>query len=173
MPVAGDPVRVAFRKWNGTLHWHGPAEVLGTDGHGTWLGVRPGAVWRLGADAPPQPLRGTVFLVPPGAAWWLASFPLDDPREDVYVDVVTATEWRGPELRLIDLDLDVLRSVDGVTRLLDEDEFDEHRELMAYPDDVVDRARAVAARLVLDVDARREPFGDASATWRDRWAAGS
>ena len=167
-PAAGTKVRVVYRKWDGSLHWNGPARVLGSDEHGTWLGVARGTMFRRG-DAPPQELAPSVFLVPEGA-WWFASFPLQPRRYSLYVDIATPPEWHGDELHLIDLDLDVLRTLDGEAILVDEDEFEEHRQTMSYPEHFVDRARTEAARLVLAVGSGEEPFGSAAGPWQERSA---
>jgi hypothetical protein len=42
--------------------------------------------------------------------------------------------------------------------LRDEDEFDEHRTLFGYPDDVVAEARTAASRLLVALDDGSEPF---------------
>jgi protein associated with RNAse G/E len=57
--------------------------------------------------------------------------------------------WHEGLVRLVDLDLDVIRDWSGRVWVDDEDEFAEHRVLFGYPDDVVrlamdscDRVRA-------------------------------
>lgn len=163
-PPTGTRIDVVFTKWDGSLHWHGPSEMLGSDEFGTWLAVRSGFIWRKGAGGDPKPFQDSVFLIP-DRLWWLASFPLDDPKESLYVDVATPVVWHGNEARMVDLDLDVLRSVDGDVRLVDEDEFEMHSRVLGYPPDVVDGARATAARLMVQVGAGEEPFGAAAGSW--------
>jgi protein associated with RNAse G/E len=59
---------------------------------------------------------------------------------------------------MVDLDLDVILRADGNLILDDEDEFDEHRVALGYPDDVVRLARD-SSREVLDAIALGvEPF---------------
>lgn len=47
----------------------------------------------------------------------------------------------GTVLRMVDLDLDVVRHRGGETRIEDEDEFAEHQVSYGYPESVTSRAR--------------------------------
>ena len=49
---------------------------------------------------------------------------------------------------MVDLDLAVIRTFSGQTRLLDEDEFELHRVELDYPAPMVDLARETAAQLM-------------------------
>lgn len=107
-------------------------------------------------------------MLVPHRGWWAALWNLIPRKTDVYIDVATEASWDGGIVSLVDLDLDVIRAVDGTVRLDDEDEFVDHATAMAYPPRVVDRARTAAAELVVMVEGRREPFGSVGETWRDR-----
>ena len=134
----GDPVRLEMTKWGDRPHWEFDALWLGSDEHGDWVGIpagtpmsRPGAHVRIQVDQ--------VGLIPPpdapaAARGWLATFHAPGgPRVSVYVDITTPPLWDGPVLRAVDLDLDVVRGVDGRVWLDDEDEFAEHRVELGYP----------------------------------------
>jgi protein associated with RNAse G/E len=164
-------INVAYRKWDGSLHWHFDLARLGEDDHGLWLGGADGTPVRRG-DEPP--LRSQAFtLLIPREGWWTAvwnavatggtGFPFE-----VYVDVCSRPERTDAGITAVDLDLDVARRPDGTTVLLDEDEFEEHRRRYGYPDHVVDRARTTAAALVLAVENRNEPFDLIGPAWLDR-----
>ena len=66
---------------------------------------------------------------------------------------------------MVDIDLDVVRWSDGRVEVLDEDEFEEHRQLFEYPPRLVATARATTARLALALEAGHEPFGDVACGW--------
>lgn len=66
---------------------------------------------------------------------------------------------------MVDLDLDVIRPVDGEVFLDDQDEFVEHQRIMKYPDDVVARAEESARWLMAAVAGRHGPFGGAHEPW--------
>ena len=161
-------VRVRFSKWDGTPHWAFDMEHLGDDAHGIWLWARAGTELRRGAEMPISAKHGFVKLVTPGS-WWTALWN-DAPRSDgrsihTYVDVITPAVWDGDTVRMVDLDLDVVRRSDLSVEVDDEDEFDEHRTAMAYPDHIVDKARTETARLAIAVERGIEPFGTVGDQW--------
>ncbi len=84
-----------------------------------------------------------------------------------YANVSLPATFDGETVRWVDLDLDVTVR-DGVIELVDEDEFEEHRLAMRYPDDVVDAAREAAAELLRLAEARTPPFDRTSHIWRPR-----
>jgi uncharacterized protein len=181
--VPGTPVRVRFRKWDGTPHWVFDGTYLGSDEHGAWLGypartlhARPGL--RYHAKAP-----GVVLV---GSFGWIPSFNGRPHETAVYIDLTTVPEWRydgggtgrAPawEATSADLDLDVIAMRDGHVdgkrgeqySIDDEDEFAEHTVKYGYPPDVVARVRADADALLAAVRAGEPPYDGATAK---RWLA--
>lgn len=134
---------------------------LGEDDHGVWLWAPAGTSFRRGDEPPKVSERMWVKLITHDR-WWTAIWTTSG---RIYVDVATPAEWDGDTVRMIDLDLDVVRHPDGSVTVEDEDEFAEHRVAMRYPPRVVDGARAVTAQLVVDIEARREPFADVGDAW--------
>ena len=158
-------VEMRFTKWGGARHWHYPLEPLGRDAHGWWLGGRAGIRMRRGFEEPIVQPHDFVVLVP-GAGEWIASFNGDGETDiAVYVDVTTRPRVSAAAIEAVDLDLDVVRLRDGAVRVLDEDEFAEHRVRYGYPVEVVERALATTGELVASITAGREPFGAAGAAW--------
>ncbi len=159
-------VRCELLKWDGRLNYGFGAELLGRDEHGTWLGVAPHTPF-VGPESPGVWNDAFVICVPE-ADWWIASFygAGSTLRMEHYIDITTIAEWPDESaLSCVDLDLDVARFFDGRIELLDEDEFDEHRVEMDYPDDVVRRARATAQLILEAVESRTEPFDTVGAQW--------
>lgn len=64
----------------------------------------------------------------------------------------------GPEVRFVDLDIDVLVRPDGACVVTDEDEFAQHARQYGYPPEVREGARAAVAALLAAVRERRPPF---------------
>lgn len=153
-------IHIRYTKWDGSLHWHLDAHWIDRDEYGTWGLVPPGGTYAKGTDPERIDEHGFVVLIPDGE-WWTASFnavPRGAHGHLVYVDINSAGTWDGDTLHLIDLDLDVVLDASGTVRILDEDEFADHRTRWAYPPRVVDRARATAARVAANLDLRVEPF---------------
>jgi uncharacterized protein len=170
--LTSDPsadVRVTYRKFDGSLHWHQYMRRLGEDEHGVWLGAPPGAHSRRAAE-PPVLIGSPHVMLFPADAWWTGSFNGEPSRLEIYCDVTTPPQWLGPsEVTMIDLDLDVVRvREDRRVALLDEDEFAEHLVRFSYPAEVVAQAWN-AARLLreaLRIDgAGAEPFQTAYLDW--------
>jgi hypothetical protein len=153
-----DVVRVRYRKYDGTAHRDYPARRLGTDAHGTWLGIDAGtsSVYHGG----PSVERIPFVLLVPGHAWWSAMFNPAPRGSEVYCDITTPARWDGDHtVDLVDLDLDVVRRRrTGLVELLDEDEFAAHRLRFGYPEEVVRAARRAADWLLTALGDGTQPF---------------
>jgi protein associated with RNAse G/E len=164
MGLPGGKVRVVFTKYDGRLHWHARLDRLGEDEHGVWLGSPRGTIWQRGESDVLMDDLCNVTLIPRDA-WWVASFNLGHRKHEIYIDLSTVPVWHGDEVTMVDLDLDVVRLVgSGVAKLLDEDEFAEHRVLFGYPEDVVRAVSQTAATLMTQVIGA-EPFVAAYRPW--------
>jgi len=177
----GTPVRVEMTKWGDRRHWHFAGLHLGTDEHGEWLGFpagthnhRPGYEFHAEVDA--------VTLVPRDD-WYCATFQAPGIWCDLYTDITTPATWDGEVLRMVDLDLDVIRmsrelpptssrsapqnqkAPPGEVFIDDEDEFAEHQAAYGYPPDVVRAARDAADRVLADARAGRAPYDGSHRRW--------
>ena len=168
MTLQRQTVRIRFSKWDGSAHWAFDMERIGEDEHGIWLWAPAGTALHRGSDKTIQAERGFVKVIAPNR-WWTAVWnvgPLKGDRSiEIYVDVITPAVWDGNTVRMVDLDLDVIRRSGGMVEVDDEDEFEEHRVLYGYPDHVIDKARTEAARLAIAVELRTEPFGSVGERW--------
>jgi protein associated with RNAse G/E len=159
---------MVFSKWGGRPHWEYDARVLGSDEHGTWLGVphatpmsRPGAAFESSGDQ--------VVLVPETAGFVATFFVRESTAPcDVYVDITTVPVVDLDRITTVDLDLDVLRGWTGRVWVDDEDEFADHRVRLGYPPEVVTGAVATCERVRRSVELRQPPFDDATP---QRWLA--
>ena len=57
-------IRVVYRKYDDSLHWHLTMDHLGEDEHGVWAGQRAGGIMRKGDAAPVIHARAHVVLLP-------------------------------------------------------------------------------------------------------------
>jgi uncharacterized protein len=167
--MAGDPVRMVFRKWGDRPHWEYDARLLGTDEHGAWLGAPAGThVSRPGVSF--TATAAFVSVVPPDGAFVATFYAPNtsgpgDPVE-LYVDITTVPAWADGVVTMVDLDLDVVRGRSGRVWVDDEDEFADHRVRYGYPADVVALATASCDRVHAAVRAGTGPFDPAlGRTW--------
>lgn len=109
-----------------------------------------------------------LTLVPHGSPGWIATWMWGNRKIniDLYVDIVVLPEWASDEcLKVIDLDLDVIRYLDGRTVLDDEDEFELNRVHLGYPEETATSARTLAEMLTDLIERREPPFASASRRW--------
>lgn len=158
------PFTVQFLKYPDGLHWRHDMVLLGEDDHGVWLGAPAGTIVQRGEE-PPISWRHPFVQLVPRTGWYAMIRNLHPVRYELYVDITAGARLDTDRAEMVDLDLDVVRRVDGTVEVLDEDEFIEHRRTLGYPDWMADRARATAAEVAMAVEARREPFGSASDSW--------
>lgn len=160
-------VLVEIRKYDGSLSARWAAVRLGQDEYGVWLGTAQGVP--VSSDMGGWTSRFAYVMLVPRGEWWTATFCVD-PGPEMYCDVCTVPEWNanGTVLRMVDLDLDVVRPRGGEARIEDEDEFNAHRVRYGYPDSVIGEAQRTCERLM---EAGRhggdgvEPFASAYRYW--------
>lgn len=149
-------VRLVYRKYDESLHWHQWMKYLGDDQYGVWLGSPAGSVSQRG-DEPEVVNESAHVMLCPRDRWFTAMFN-DEPRStEIYCDITTPAEFTDDLVTMIDLDLDVIRKRDGQIIIDDEDEFAEHQVKYGYPADVIAQAQASCDWLVTAV-ATEEPF---------------
>ena len=157
-------------KWGGRPHWEMDAVYLGADDAGDWIGFptgtgmsRPGvAITTRNDQVGLVPSAGTAV----GRAW-LATFHGPGGSVWTYVDMTTVPQWQGSTVRAVDLDLDVIEGLDRVVYVDDEDEFEEHRVELGYPDEIVDLANATRDVVFIAVRDKHPPFDGSAAPWLD------
>lgn len=104
-----------------------------------------------------------VWLIP-AATWWTVEFTPDG-RTPVYVNIGMPVKWDGDRVTQVDLDLDVIRTRSGETRVIDRDEFEDHQVRFDYPPEIV-RATERAAEQSLEMLRRAVPPFDGC---HERW----
>jgi uncharacterized protein len=154
-------VRVVYRKYDGSLHWHQVMRLLGEDQHGVWAGSPAPTVLRKG-DGPLVTLPYASILLFPRDGCWTAAFNDEPASTEIYCDITTEPRWPDPaQVTMIDLDLDVRRLRDGTVELLDADEFAEHQVRYGYPAEVISSAERTASWLQATLGDGSEPFASA------------
>src|ERR671926_231733 len=102
-----DMVRVVYTKYDGSAHRDYPARRFDSDELGVWVGVTRGtpSVYHGRPSVEQIPF---VLLVP-HRAWWTGMFNPPPRTSEVYCDITTPACWEGDTVRIVDLDLDVVR----------------------------------------------------------------
>jgi uncharacterized protein len=159
------PIRVIYRKYDGSLHWHMELGRLGTDEHGTWLGAPAGSLCQRGSEEPVTFPQAYVLLIP-RAGGWTMTCNAEPCWTELYIDITTEPRWTaGDQVEMVDLDLDVIRHFDGSAEILDGDEFAEHQARYGYPPEVISDAERAASALLGAVTSCTEPFGQVCRDW--------
>lgn len=158
----GRPIRVESTKWDGSIHYQYDALLVDEVGPLLRFFAPKGTTVRgyRGEGPMQQGLVGLFFtdrwynlyhnLGPVGRRGFLS-----------YANVGTPAEFSDGIIRWIDLDVDVVQG-EGFLSVDDEDEFAEHRELMAYPETLVQRVLETRDLLVPIASAGVFPFDRAS-----------
>jgi protein associated with RNAse G/E len=158
-------VTVQFLKNPDHLHWGFEAMWLGEDQWGDWIAVPKGTVRWKGAESVRPTGEAAVFCAPRDE-WWHLHYNGATTQFSHFVDIVTPPVWVDDNrYEMIDLDLDIIVQQDGTVAIDDEDEFEVHQVEFGYTPDMIRRAGEETARIVEELEARREPFFDVAASW--------
>ena len=85
----------------------------------------------------------------------------------LYVDITSATSWGDGTVRYIDLDLDLIQRHGSTAVYLDDaDEFEIHRVLWEYPDELVKQCWDAVAEVRGLLETSSHPFSDSTFDWR-------
>ncbi len=162
--TVGDDLLLEFRKWPASLHYRVRAVFLGADETGAWIGATKDRMVDRGPGRRPNVVsQDWVSFLPYGLGWsarWYAGQAAAGraSRYSCYVDITTPAQVDERGVHLVDLDLDVVRTWDGAVEVLDEDEFEEHRLALGYPEPLVKAALRAAADVRSDMTAGTHPF---------------
>jgi len=141
---------VRYTKWDGTPPWSCATVYLGEDNHGRWVGQPFGTVVERPGVRFESPWYIVVLIPDAGHVAGFYRLPAADVaytgpgfEVDTYVDITTVPTWdrtdAESEVTMVDLDLDVVKQLDGHIFVDDADEFAEHQVAMA-----IRRTRAIA-----------------------------
>ena len=161
-------VVVEWLKWPATPYRTTPMKLLGRDDQGTWLFAPKGTAATYASHGPTPLASNFLTLIPIPEKWWVCTWMWGDPDTtiDIYVDIVLPPSWRTSAcLQVVDLDLDVIRHVDGRVSLEDEDDFARHSTSLQYPSSVISSARRAATDVVRSIEGHANPFGEQPSRW--------
>ena len=158
-------MQFATEKWGGKPHYRGEVVHLGDDEHGRWWWGAQGRTIHRGEEALFVTAQDALFLAVPDA-WWSPTWWIGHPEVELYVNIGTPLVEADGRVVSTDLDLDVIRWVDGRVEIVDQDEFEAHQRLYGYPADVVAKVAQVADEVHAAVLRGDPPFdGEAARAW--------
>lgn len=162
-----EKVELVGEKWGGGPHYAGLVYVLGDDRHGTWLWGPAGRTVSRGG-VPVFRSEQDLIAVAPTGEWWMATWWVGHPEVELYVNINTPVERSAAAIRYVDLDLDVVRLVDGACDIVDRDEFELHQVDLGYPPEITSAAATAADEVLSAVASGAPPFdGSAARRWTD------
>ena len=148
------------RKYPDAPHYEMSGVLLGTDTCGTWIGCRRGDPVRLPTgEERPMEYSGVVCI--PASDWFAMHYWHEHPEVDLYVDIATPAVITANAATVIDLDFDVIRwnaATGGHVELVDEDEFEQHRVELEYPQEIEAAERKAATDVLARCEAEEPPF---------------
>ena len=155
----GTPIRVEKRKWNGRVSSAESAHVVPTSPSVLAWFVRAGTSRARPTHSGPDWLECDELWLTVADEWWvLCAAATGDSITDVVVHAAVPVEPVSRQvLTWIDLDLD-FEVHSGVVGLKDEDVFQHHASLMAYPKEVVRGAWSGISRLAPRYTTGEWPF---------------
>lgn len=161
-------VRISKQKWATAtgrraeaFSW--PAEVLGTDQHGTWLGALRGNPVQQPDGRIERQRHDLVWLVVEDA-WYFPAFWFTA-ETDLTIDVCTPPTFRDDTWTFVDLELDLFRSADGRAGVVDHDEWDLLADSGLLSSSEIRSVSNTAETLLPLLEHRVEPFGSAALAW--------
>jgi hypothetical protein len=143
-------VRVEKRKYPRQTHLSWEAIELEVDEHGTWFLAPKGVGNSHSASG--------VQLLPAGR-WWVAWWWADANRWWCAADVATPPCKSHDAWSYDDLEIDVWGDEGGFRGVADEEEFEQVRSALPYPDEIAKSALASRDEIVTLMNDRAEPFG--------------
>ena len=157
--MTGRRIHVRSSKYDGSPHWEfdswfvledGP--LLVTSNFAGQILTNPKGPWRT-----PYETRNHFW-----SDRWYNVLRLELPNggglHGWYCNVTTPAEYDGENVRYVDLDLDVIVDAQLDAKVVDEDEFLQHSERMAYPPNVIEQSRAAVDELLQLVRSGQPPF---------------
>jgi hypothetical protein len=160
-------IEVRGFKWPRRATAVGMTHFLGEDVYGRWLGSAKGDPWRMADYSRSGVCVDSIVKLVPEGTFWTGCFKLDFPVVDV--DIVLPVSWVGDVLEEVDLELDILRSLDGTVQVRDRDELERVQAIWPMPAEIVAQAKATCERIRALVESGAEPFGTVGHAWLARF----
>lgn len=164
-PHPGNVIEIQSYKHDGTLHrvwdetwvlYRSTNTIIGGN-HRTTVTESNGEQWYTKEPAI------TYFST---EKWFNVIAMLRETGVHYYCNLGSPVTWDGEALKYIDYDLDIKVFPNMSYRLLDEDEYSEHKQEMNYPDQLDHILRSHVSELIEWIEKRKGPFNQ---QFTDKW----
>lgn len=158
------PIRIESTKYDGSLHYKFDATLLSHEGPLLTAAVAMGTVLDgYRGDVEVRTAFTALFWTDRYYNAYVNEQAVFAGRVLTYANVGTPARLDGDVIRWVDLDLDVFTSEDGAVTLDDVEEFEQHRERFAYPEELVAEIFAARDELLRLARAGEYPFDRSAA----------
>lgn len=92
--------------------------------------------------------------------WYTAACVFDKQGKEVfwYMNIAQPCSFYTDSVSFVDLDLDIIIESDGMPKVVDMDEFEEHSKLFNYPNAIIERAERAVDEVLNDIEKKVFPF---------------
>lgn len=156
-PKTGDQIKIKSYKHNGSLHRVWDSSTILQKGATSWI-VGNDQVMVSEADGREWKTREPAICTFGKGQWFNTIGMLREDGVHYYCNIGSPYRWHNSSLEYIDYDLDVKVFPDRTYVILDEDEFAEHKEMMAYPEHVLRKIDHGLSELLSLLYQQKGPF---------------
>lgn len=168
-PHPGQQIQIESYKHEGSLHRVWEASTVLQTGSQSWI-VGNDRVLVRESDGREWRTREPAICTFGKGQWFNTIGMLREDGVHYYCNIGSPYEWSKQKLHYIDYDLDVKVFPDRTYVILDQEEFEEHRKQMNYPDEVVKKVQDGLQELLSLVHQRKGPFEpDYVERWYERF----
>jgi protein associated with RNAse G/E len=164
-PRPGEEIKIKSYKHNGALHrvWNS-STVLQT-GITSWI-VGNDRILVKEADGNEWRTKEPAICTFGKGQWFNTIGMLREDGVHYYCNIGSPYRWQNAALQYIDYDLDVKVFPDMTYVILDQDEYDEHRRRMNYPETITHEIKRGLDELLSLIHQKKGPF---EADYVERW----
>jgi protein associated with RNAse G/E len=163
-PIADYPViEIHGFKWPKRPTSVAMGYLIGEDIFGKWVGIAEGNPWRDADGSRSGVFELSFVKLFPTNTFWTACFGNGDIVIDV--DISLPVTWVDHVVEEVDLELDVLCTVDWHIYARDQEKLIQVHEMFSMPTSISDQAERTCQDIQQQIEQRVEPFSEVGFTW--------
>lgn len=168
-PRPGEEIKIKSYKHNGSLHRVWDSSTVLQTGSSSWI-VGNDRILVKEADGNEWRTKEPAICTFGKGQWFNTIGMLREDGVHYYCNIGSPYNWKKDALQYIDYDLDVKVYPDMTYVILDQDEYDEHRRRMNYPETVIANIQRGLDELLSLIHQKKGPFeADYVEQWYERY----